>query len=438
MTDAQRRWLPLPVFGTMLLLWELAVRQSGQLALYPYPGGVIEAAIRTIGDGSLLAATSGSLYRVLLGFAIGGLMGIPLGLLMGSLQPVNRAMSPIIDSLRSIAPIAWIPMALLWLGIRGNAALFIVAYAAFFPFVVNTIQAVRLIDRNLVNAARALGASRALIVRAVILPGSLPVILTGARISLAFAWGSIIAAELAMGIKVTAGGSGAVGLGQLMVSTLYIRRDVNGLVLYMIVDRRHQPAHRPPHAATATQSHSVAVTMDAKIEARGLSKTYVSARTGDEVEALRDISFRIMPNEFVSIVGPSGCGKSTLLSLVAGFTAPTAGEVLVDGAAVAGPDPRRGVMFQEYALFPWRTVLGNVEFGPLARGANLEERRALAQRYIEMVGLGRLRGALSARIVGRHAPALRAGAPARQRARGLADGRAAGGGRSADPQHSSG
>src|SRR3954447_19415739 len=126
-------------------------------------------------------------------------------------------------------------MALLWLGIRGNAALFIVVYAAFFPFVVNTIQAVRLIDRNLVNAARALGASRALIVRTVILPGSLPIILTGARISLAFAWGSIIAAELAMGIKVSAGGSGAVGLGQLMVSTLYIRRDVNGLVLYMIV-----------------------------------------------------------------------------------------------------------------------------------------------------------------------------------------------------------
>ena len=127
--------------------------------------------------------------------------------------------------------------------------------------------------------------------------------------------------------------------------------------------------------------------MNAKIEGRGLCKTYVSARTGDRVEALRDISFRIMPNEFVSIVGPSGCGKSTLLSLVAGFTAPTAGDVLFDGAAVTGPDPRRGVMFQEYALFPWRTVLGNVEFGPLARGANAEDRRTVAQRYIEMVGL---------------------------------------------------
>jgi len=235
MTEIQRRWLPLPVIGTLLLVWELAVRRSGQVTLYPYPSGVVEAAFRTVADGSLLTATMGSLFRVLVGFALGGALGIPLGLLMGSFRPVDRAMSPIVDSLRSIAPIAWIPMALLWLGIEGNAALFIVAYAAFFPFVVNTTQAVRLIDRKLVSAALSLGASHALMLRAVFLPGSLPAILTGARIALGFAWGAIIAAELAMGIKVTEGGSGAVGLGQLMVSTLYIRRDVNALVLYMIV-----------------------------------------------------------------------------------------------------------------------------------------------------------------------------------------------------------
>jgi ABC-type nitrate/sulfonate/bicarbonate transport system permease component len=235
MTELQRRFLPFPVFAAILILWEIAVRSSGYLSLYPYPAGVVEAAIRTISDGSLIAATRGSLSRVLIGFAIGGLLGVPLGMLMALLPSVNRAMGPIVDSLRSIAPIAWIPMALLWLGIRGNAALFIVAYAAFFPFVLNTSEAVRQIDRKLINAAKALGASRTLILRTVILPGSLPIILTGARIALAFAWGSIIAAELAMGIKVTSGGSGAVGLGQLMVSTLYIRRDVNGLVLYMIV-----------------------------------------------------------------------------------------------------------------------------------------------------------------------------------------------------------
>jgi len=235
MTKAQRAWVPLLFFGVGLIGWQAAVIWSGQRALYPYPTGVADAAVRTVTDGSLLAATSSSLQRVLIGFAIGAACGVPLGVLMGFVRPVGRALSPIVDSLRSIAPIAWIPMALLWLGIRGNAALFIVTYAAFFPFVVNAGQAARLVDSNLVNAARALGASRALILRSVVLPGALPAILTGARISMAFAWGSIIAAELAMGIKVTAGGSCAVGLGQLMVSTLYVRRDVNGLVLYMIV-----------------------------------------------------------------------------------------------------------------------------------------------------------------------------------------------------------
>ncbi len=125
----------------------------------------------------------------------------------------------------------------------------------------------------------------------------------------------------------------------------------------------------------------------AKIEARGLCKTYVSASKGTQVEALRDVSFRVEANEFVSIVGPSGCGKSTLLSLVAGFAEPSAGSVLFDGAPVTGPGPERGVMFQDYALFPWRTVRGNIEFGPLARGIDAAERARISAKYIEMVGL---------------------------------------------------
>ena len=127
--------------------------------------------------------------------------------------------------------------------------------------------------------------------------------------------------------------------------------------------------------------------MSPKIELRDVSKTYVSARTGDNVEALRKISFDMGAHEFVSIVGPSGCGKSTLLSLVAGFAMPSAGEIRVDGVPVAGPDPKRGVVFQDYALFPWRTVRGNVEFGPLARGLSKDERATITKRYVDMVGL---------------------------------------------------
>jgi ABC-type nitrate/sulfonate/bicarbonate transport system permease component len=235
MTAAQRVALPALFFLTLIVAWEIAVHTAVDPRFVPTPEGVVAAAARTVSDGVLAAALAGSLSRVLLGFAIGGLVGIPLGLAMGLIMPVDRALRPIVDSLRSIAPIAWIPMAVLWLGIRGDAALFIVAYAAVFPFVLNTIQAVRLIDRGLVHAAQALGAGRWLILRAVVLPSAIPLILVGARISMAFAWGSIIAAELAIGIKVSNGSAATIGLGELMVETLYIRRDVDALVLFMIV-----------------------------------------------------------------------------------------------------------------------------------------------------------------------------------------------------------
>jgi len=105
------------------------------------------------------------------------------------------------------------------------------------------------------------------------------------------------------------------------------------------------------------------------------------------VEALRDISLAVSPHEFVSVVGPSGCGKSTLLGLVAGFAAPSAGRVLDGGNPVNGPSPERGVMFQDYALFPWRTVRANIEFGPLAMGRPRAERAETARALIQLVGL---------------------------------------------------
>jgi ABC-type nitrate/sulfonate/bicarbonate transport system permease component len=235
MIAAHRIALPLGFFASAIVAWEIGARGFADLRLVPYPSGVIAALLRSLADNTLFLALSGSLGRVLSGFAIAAAIGVPLGLAMGVFGFADRALRPIVDSLRAIAPIAWIPMAVLWLGIRGDAALFIVAYAAVFPFVLNTIQAVRLVDRNLLLAARGLGAGRWTVLQSVLLPGAVPMILTGARIAMAFAWGSIIAAELAIGIKVASGSRATVGLGQLMVETLYVRRDVNALVLYMIV-----------------------------------------------------------------------------------------------------------------------------------------------------------------------------------------------------------
>jgi taurine transport system ATP-binding protein len=124
---------------------------------------------------------------------------------------------------------------------------------------------------------------------------------------------------------------------------------------------------------------------DHAIELHGVAHRYRGR--GAEVQALAPLSLSIEPGEFVAIVGPSGCGKTTLLQLVAGFLRPAEGVVTVGGAAVTGPSPERGVVFQQPNLYPWMSVRANVELGPRLRGAKRAERRAIADHHLALVGL---------------------------------------------------
>lgn len=119
---------------------------------------------------------------------------------------------------------------------------------------------------------------------------------------------------------------------------------------------------------------------------RGLAKRYATA-DGRTIEALLPVDLEITPGEFLVVVGPSGCGKSTLLNILAGLTPPSAGEAWVGDIRVEGPDIDRGMVFQDYALFPWLDVIGNVEFGLERKRIPRRERRGIAMRYLEMVGL---------------------------------------------------
>jgi NitT/TauT family transport system ATP-binding protein len=114
---------------------------------------------------------------------------------------------------------------------------------------------------------------------------------------------------------------------------------------------------------------------------------------GQGVRAVDDISFEVPEGEFVCLVGPSGCGKSTLLQLVTGLLPPSGGAVHVGGAPVAGPGPERGMVFQKDSVFPWMRVIDNVEYGLRCRGLAKAERRRVARRYLEMVGLGHVESA---------------------------------------------
>ncbi|MBI4278417.1 MAG: ABC transporter ATP-binding protein [Armatimonadetes bacterium] len=119
----------------------------------------------------------------------------------------------------------------------------------------------------------------------------------------------------------------------------------------------------------------------------GVTFEYIDAQTGERLRAIDGLTAQIRENEFFCILGPSGCGKSTLLYLVAGLLKPTQGKILVGGRVVKGPGADRGLVFQEYALLPWRTVRENVALGLKIRGVSREERDAVARRFIHLVGL---------------------------------------------------
>ena len=123
------------------------------------------------------------------------------------------------------------------------------------------------------------------------------------------------------------------------------------------------------------------------LEIAGVSKTFRSG--AGRIHALSGASLTITKGEFICLIGASGCGKSTLLRLIGGFEAPSAGSVKMWNAPVAGPGPDRGMVFQDYALFPWLTVRGNIAFGPNARGLHRKEVRVATDRFIEMVGLSK-------------------------------------------------
>ena len=120
------------------------------------------------------------------------------------------------------------------------------------------------------------------------------------------------------------------------------------------------------------------------VEMRGIEKTYGGKRP---VTALTNVDLDIADNEFVALLGPSGCGKSTLLNLVAGFEAPTAGDLRIFGAPPGAPGPDRAVVFQEPALFPWLTIWNNVTFSPRIRHTRRDAYEAEARRFIDLVGL---------------------------------------------------
>jgi len=123
-----------------------------------------------------------------------------------------------------------------------------------------------------------------------------------------------------------------------------------------------------------------------KIKLIGVSKVY-STPEGEELRALDNISFDVFDQEFIAVIGPSGCGKTTLLQIIAGLIPPSAGKIIVEGKEIRGPSKERGVIFQQDAIFPWRTVIENVKFGLEISGMERDKQTEIAIEQLELVGL---------------------------------------------------
>jgi NitT/TauT family transport system ATP-binding protein len=136
----------------------------------------------------------------------------------------------------------------------------------------------------------------------------------------------------------------------------------------------------------------------ALLEVRDLDKVF--RRGTRTLQAIDHFSLNVSEGEFVAIVGPSGCGKSTFLHILGGFEPHDGGTMLLNGHPVKGPGPDRGMLFQEFALYPWRSVIGNVAWGLEVQGKPKAERIAIAERYIKLVGLSAFRDSYPAELSG--------------------------------------
>jgi NitT/TauT family transport system permease protein/taurine transport system permease protein len=186
----------------VVALWYFATSATQIIpaVYFPKPEEVLQAlrqiALQGYADGRLHQHFLHSCWLVLLGFVVAVGSGVPLGLLMGCSARAEALVNPVFLLLRPIPPLAWIPLAIVWLGLGDAAKVLVIWFAAFVPAVINSYAGVRSIEPYLIEAARSLGASRAMLVREVLVPGALPLMFTGLRLSLQACWTTLVAGEL--------------------------------------------------------------------------------------------------------------------------------------------------------------------------------------------------------------------------------------------------
>jgi ABC-type nitrate/sulfonate/bicarbonate transport system permease component len=215
------------LLGIVLLLgaWELTVgRAEPSLRL----ASVVASIVGYLPSGEVRTSVVASLRRIVVGFALGASLGLATGVAIGLSRTLRSILDPVWGFLRPMSPLAWVPLSIVWFGVTEQAAIFVIAYASFFPVMLNTATGMQEVNVVYREAALTLGADRLAVIRHVMLPAAVPFILAGLRISLGLSWAVIVAAELVIGAVLNA------GLGYLMLRYTMILFDM-GRVLSVVV-----------------------------------------------------------------------------------------------------------------------------------------------------------------------------------------------------------
>ena len=183
------------VLAAVVAVWWMTVALTHSV-IFPTPWQVVTGTLELVRDGTLWLHIGASLGRVGAGFLLAVAVGVPLGLWMGWKRGAYLTLNPLVQMLRPISPIAWIPIAILWFGVGNVSPVFLIFLSSVFPMVVQTINGVHTIEKRYLRAAQNFGVSRGVLFRQVVIPGALPQIIVGMRIGLGVAWLVVVAAEM--------------------------------------------------------------------------------------------------------------------------------------------------------------------------------------------------------------------------------------------------
>ena len=347
--------------------------------MLPSPHAVWERMRELAQSGDMWDDVRASVYRIAVGFALATVMAVPLGVLMGSFGVWEAALEPLVDFVRYMPVVGFIPLTIFWVGFDDGQKFLIIWIGTFFQEVLLIMDNVKRTPPSLVDLGRTLGLSESAILVRIVVPHAAPVDL------------GLAAHQPRLGLDV--GGAGRAERGELGPRLPHQRGAA-------VLPERHRdrlspaagPAragHRPGHEGALPHVlrlvEGARVTATPKLRIAGLGKVFATRR--GPVTALEGADLEIAENEFVTLVGTSGCGKSTLLSIVAGLTEASSGVVEVDGRPVEGPGRDRGVVFQQYTLFPWLSARKNVEFALRGEKLSRAEQRTRADELLTLVGL---------------------------------------------------